>query len=321
MRCKKIIEINLPINDVENAYSDNSENMILALFNSRWSGICYSGVYIIQATKVLRSGLIKVNKATTKCSCSVSIIVECDTIQYERLEIIVAKISDIDAEGNIFAKSEYAIIIINSATEYFKYVKKGDIVPILVENVEYSPYKKNITIFGLPFIPLFINEVYEVIADSNMTEIDEDKIIEDIKNITLSLNEAREKNKNMAKKFDNLLIQNPSSEKGEILKKIQDVIQIDIGNTINLSPLMRYNGVFGLLQTHDTRIQCTRPILINLLVAKYRTDVNNIITLLEGFDEENYNKIGRVWDNYTKFVKMLTPDKTIGPSKISKRKK
>ena len=142
----------------------------------------------------------------------------------------------------------------------------------------------------MPFIPLFINEVYEVIADSNMTEIDEDKIIEDIKNITLSLNEAREKNKNMAKKFDNLIIQNPSSEKGEILKKIQDVIQIDIGNTINLSPLMRYNGVFGILQTHDTRIQCTRPILINLLVAKYRTDVNNIIALLEGFDEENYNK-------------------------------
>jgi hypothetical protein len=190
-----------------------------------------------------------------------------------------------------------------------------------VENVEYSPYKKNITIFGLPFIPLFINEVYEVIADSDMVDIDEEKIIEDIKNITTSLNNAREKNKNMAKNFDKLLIQNPSHGKGEVLKKIQDVMQIDIGNIINLSPLMRYNGVFGVLQTHDTKIQCTRPILINLLVAKYRTDINNIISLLEGFNEDNYNKIGKVWDNYTKFVKMLTPEKTIEPSKISKRKK
>ena len=318
MRCKKIIEINLPINDVENAYSENSENMILALFNSRWSGICYSGVYIIQATRVIRSGLIKINKATTKCSCSVSVIVECDTIQYERLEVIVAKISDIDTEGNIFAKSDYAIIIINSSTEYFKFVKKGDTVPILVENVEYSPYKKNITIFGLPFIPLFINEVYEVIADSNMIEIDEKNIIEDIKLINSTLDEARGKNKEMARKFDKLLIQTPIIARGEVLKKIQDVLDIDIGNFVNLSPLMRYNGVFSISQSNEIKIQCTRPILINLLVAKYRTDVNNIIALLEGIDEDSYSKIGKVWENYTRFVKMLTPEKPI--EQTTKRK-
>ncbi len=323
MKCKKIIEINLPINDVENAYSENSENMILALFNSRWSGICYSGVYIIQATRVIRSGLIKVNKATTKCSCSVSVIVECDTIQYDRLEILVAKISDIDAEGNIFAKSDYAIIIINSSTEYFKIVKKGDTIPILVENVEYSPYKKNITIFGLPFIPLFINEIYEVIEDSNMIEIDEVKISAEINEISSSLEEARKKHPGVSRKLDKLLLQTPINNTTERIKKINDVVQIEIGNIISLSPLMRYNGIFGVLQISDTKVQCTRPILINLLIAKYRIDVNNIITLLEGFDEESYEKIGKIWENYARFVKMLVPEnsKDVRVSKPTKSKK
>ena len=297
MKLPKIIEIELNFNDPINAYTSDVNQTSLALFNSKWAGRCYYGAYILEATEVKNSGLITVSNRNTNRKCSISLQLLCKTIQYERMEVIVITISNIDNSGTIFGKSNYAIVNIKNDNRSLAGVSKGDKIPVFVSNREYIPNKKLIVVSAIPFLPYYADEYYEVTDEEEfeMPEIDLEE-----------LEKAEKENPKIAAEFRKLLISEFKKSKHKPID-IRNANKIKSGDIVLLPREFKYTGNFTIVNSKSlvqsggisiTAIKCSKKMIVNIIVAKYRLDINNLKTLIEETSAEDFAKNKLLWNTY-----------------------
>ena len=302
MKLPKIIEIELSFNDPINAYTSDVNQTSLALFNNKWAGRCYYGAYIIEATEVKNSGLITISNRNTNRKCSISLQLLCKTIQYERMEVIVITISNIDNSGTIFGKSNYAIVNIKNDNRSLAGVSKGDKIPVFVSNKEYIPNKKLITVSAIPFLPYYADEYYEVTEEDEFEMPTLDSDLEELEN-------AEKANPKIAAEFRKLLITQSKKSKHKPIE-IKNANKIKSGDIVLLPREFKYTGYFSILDSKSaihssgiaiSAVKCSKKMVVNILFAKYRLDINNLKTLIEEISVEEFAKNKLLWNTYRTF--------------------
>jgi hypothetical protein len=284
MRFTKKMTINMTIKNTADIFSGEPIQMLLASFNREYAGFCIGGSFVEMGKRILRTGLIECNIDGE--SCYVPIEIECDVINYEIGEIVVAQVYKILQDGTIFLKTSNAVITLKSNLDT-RGISPNQYIPVVVENSVYAPFKQ-ITISATMLRPMARFHTF-IIDDSNI----DDSRLSEISELTEKLNTLGKKHPKADKFFRNLLTTPPSKK-----EKLVDIFQIK-----NLKPGMivsrgpEYSSHF---YTYSNKTAMTIPLsatlVANILIAHVHIDLLNICTLIENFDE--IEKADFIWKTY-----------------------
>lgn len=233
MIIEKTLEERICFSDSNDIYSkDINETVIKHL--SKLNGKCYQSCLIIAITKILRiSQIYMSDQLDGSAYLNVRFLV--DALVYQEKEILpCCKVRQIEANGQIYADSEYAKIQIlpNEKTKYLSSIFKiGDNIPVSVYRVSYGISKDKISVLATPFSPNFDTTIIYKVGE---------KLSQDQKDTLNRLNEKISKTEKAVS-----LLSKPEEKAYEFFKKIlypyKEIVQ---NKTINILDLDNFSDQY-----------------------------------------------------------------------------
>jgi hypothetical protein len=177
MKIQKPLETRLDFSDPADIINPDVVGLCMRHLTEKYVGKCYMSCLIVKINKILRHSLRYMSRDLSG-SAYISVAFEVDAIIYTKGEIINGcDIVKIESDGRIHAKSKFAGIQIRQDTSLMNIYKEGQIVPFIVNRVQYNPAQNEASVEAIPFTPLFPdNIVYSV--EKPMSEEDQKRIKE-----------------------------------------------------------------------------------------------------------------------------------------------
>jgi hypothetical protein len=292
---KKIITTILTINDPMIMYTSDIETAILAYYNQNWANTCSSGTFIRKGVKILKYSSIVANNNTNDGSCNISVEVECDVIIYEKGDILIGEIKEIDINNQIYVTSDHTMCVIG-ASEATKGMSIGDKIPIYVIMISYPLRKPKITIKGIPFIKINENINYKI---SNVVDFDYSYLTNMIIEREKELTKLKSSKSDEYKHFEKLMTTGKS--KSTESKNIQDISKVKSGEIVSRPPFLFGKPEF-IIKSADTFLDLESDIVIQRVLYSYIKDLDKLITLITNYSSAEIKKIQYVWDIYNKTI-------------------
>jgi len=204
MLIRKVLETRLDIVNANDMFCANYGNKILDMLKLRFIKKCFKSIYIIDVVSILRRGNISCKSKALDGSTYIDVTFEVDGIIYEKGEVIHGcKIIQINNNGTMHAKSEYASIYIKNTKELADSLvfKEGDVIPVITTLSRYQIYDSEISIAALPFIPIQKKSIiFHIVESTDTSDIFD---MDSIKNLEKQISDV--KNKAIYKFFRELL--------------------------------------------------------------------------------------------------------------------
>lgn len=287
MLLKKNYTITLTIDKVNDIYTPEIEAAIIAEFNMRYSHKCLYGSYIVSGDSLVRNGFLICD--ITGNYVNISVEVECTVINYNITEVVVAKVSTIVKSGQLYLTNESANITMNMADDT-KHYKLGDIVPVIVAQIQYPIYKNKIVVNAIPFKQLPDSPRF-TLTDSSADDEMVATLLEEITAFEKEIAAFEKKERARYNLFARLLRKNTS---GKSIYKIQDAEE---GSTIYRTSAMYYTPFYAIAQTDESAIAVSKKTAVEILLNQYKLELINMIALL---NIEDPNKINYIFDSFRK---------------------
>lgn len=164
----KVIETSLDFTDPNEIYHNDIESLIIQKLNKRYKNKCYQSFYIEDIKKVIRRSDIKMVDNRQDGGASVDVQFEAEGIVLSQGEIIHGcKISEI-RDNIITAENRYACIKLQKSalTQHIVDILKiGNVIPIIVQKVKYTPNQNSISVLGNAFSPVVYSNIYYIINE------------------------------------------------------------------------------------------------------------------------------------------------------------
>lgn len=287
MILSKIYTITLTIEKVADIYNPDFESVIMAEFNNRYKGRCLYGSYIVSGDELIQHGLIMSD--ITGNYVNISIEVKCTVINYNVTEVVIAKISTI-TKGQIYLTNDHAIIALNSS-ESTKFYKLGDIVPVIVAQIQYPVLKDKININAQVFRLLPDASKFYINDSGSVNEEIVENLLDEIAEIEGQLNSLEKQNRGKYNYFLKFLRKNTQ---GKSIYKIRDIQE---GEVIYRTSAMYYSPLYAVSQPDETAIKISKKSAVELLLGQYKLELINLLALL---NIEDPAKISYIFDLYRK---------------------
>lgn len=174
MLIKKILQTKIDLNDPNDIFDPNIEEVCRKHLRNRYVGRCYMSCYVSRITKIIQhSNRYMVEESSG--SSSVDVKFEVEGLIYTPGEVINGcHVVKIETDGRIHAKSKYAGLQIKKTANINIY-KEGQLVPFVTKKVKYNPGQDSISVEASPFIPLFPENKFYKITD-NLSDVDKTRI-------------------------------------------------------------------------------------------------------------------------------------------------
>lgn len=296
MRTTKIIRKILTLEDPADIYSGSIDNTLIKLMNDQWSMKCMNGVYILSADKIIQRSECIVNNRSLEGDCTVSVEMEVSILYYEKSNLITGKVVAIYPEGDIVLTNDFASITIGSS-QATSSVKLGDIIPLYVIDSRYPLGKPKISIIGIPFVPLYNDDIYLLVSGET---IDVSPMLATIKAKSEEVNSLSKSKPHVAAHFIALLY--PYKRKSSV-KNCKP-----LANIVNAEGIIsRTSALYGSLQyTEHSKltiptITMDKTIVIEKILSSVITELDNIKMLIESYDKESIKNLSHIWKIYSMY--------------------
>lgn len=286
MKIIKNIQCRITINDHKTIYNDDINKTILNLFNERYKGKCFSGVYIIQGNKIIKRGGCLVDKNSIDATISISIEIECDVIVYNTGDTIVATVMFIESNGNFIANNDHSAVYVSQENDNIV-VKENDVIPLFVVECKYSLNQEKINVLAIPLIP-YEGYIYRINKNANGIE----SINYDDNDVSININDVKK-------------LLGYKDIKGESFDNIKNLKQDTI---VTRGPTFFGDKKFRILKSSDSLVKENSTEIIDLNVnevlerfmTEYMIDICTVIVLEKNYD---IKKIGTpMWLKHYKKV-------------------
>jgi hypothetical protein len=172
----KQFETDLTLED-DNIYG-NLESMCMEGLTKKFVKRCFKSCLILKIDSILQYGTRTISQ-TAEVSANISLKFLASAIVLDKDEIILGKVVKIgDSNEYVHVMNQYAGINVNISFLNINHPYKLDqIIPIIVDQVAYSPMKQKITVSALPFIKHYSHEhstiyfIYEQFDDGDKIKI------------------------------------------------------------------------------------------------------------------------------------------------------
>jgi hypothetical protein len=164
MLIQKPLETRLDFSDPADIINPDVIGLCIKHLTDKYVGRCYMSCLIIKINKILRHSLRYMSRDLSG-SAYISVAFEVDAIVYAKGEILNGcHIVKIESDGRIHAKSKYAGIQIRQDTSSVNIYKEGQIVPFIVNRVQYNPAQNAVSVEAVPFEPFFPNNIIYLVG-------------------------------------------------------------------------------------------------------------------------------------------------------------
>lgn len=140
MEAKKIITTYITLKPNEIGSKETTEKNLIKKLNAKYTNKCFNGCYITSIDRVMRKGYSVCDYTSTNGSSTVSVELQVNIINYNVGDIIVdAVVEKATAEPSYLIFTKHAnlnVLILLSMTPSLRNVKKGDIIPVMINQTE-----------------------------------------------------------------------------------------------------------------------------------------------------------------------------------------
>jgi hypothetical protein len=163
MLIQKSLETRLDFADPLDIINPDVIGLCTRHLTEKYVGKCYMSCLILNINKIIRHSLRYMSRDLSG-SAYISVTFEVDAIVYIKGEILNGcHIVKIESDGRIHAKSKHAGIQIRQDASLVNIYKEGQIVPFIVNRVQYNPAQNAASVEAVPFTPVFPdNIIYSV---------------------------------------------------------------------------------------------------------------------------------------------------------------
>lgn len=303
MHIKKVLEIRLNIDDINDIFCADYDAMLLNILKRKFTGICYKSVYILDIVKILNRSNLNAKNKTLDGGLYVDVIFEVDGLVYENGDIIHGcKIVKIQNNGIIHVKSKYASLKMKNISNINIY-SENDVIPAIVMVVKYNLFDPEISISAIPLHPLQKNDIYYKIKD-----VVPDDAVEGIKDeisILMSMyNDLSKKNTKVLSFFNTLLYPYNIIRTFKNTKKIKpiDLLSLKHGDMIldTDSPLYNIDILYVTDPIEETVIELNAEELYYKLISGLKKNINILSEFVENYDTlDKIKNTAHIWKAYT----------------------
>lgn len=307
MIVKKIIETFLDINEPNEIFSTDRNQMIIDKLTEKFVGICYNSCLILKINKIIRRSYIYM-KDTLDGDAYTNVMFEVDCVIYIKDEIINGcKIIKKEPNGIIHAKSKYAGIQLNIQPS-MSILKEKDIVPVIVKLVRYNINQSAISVLAMPFMPI-MNPIqyYNINGTLSKSQSDNLKLLMDqVKEDENKIKKLNSNDKKIYKFFNDLLhYKNKESTPKSNSMNIMDILNLKTG--IVFQNMLTYDdsNINYMEKKEDSKAVDESPFIIfSTLLINYLSHLqtlNNFLDYYPTFTDVQKNK--NTWKFYSMFKK------------------
>jgi hypothetical protein len=163
MLIQKPLETRLDFSDPLDIINPDVTGLCMRHLTEKYVGKCYMSCLIVKINKIIRHSLRYMSRDLNG-SAYISVSFEVDAIVYTKGEILNGcHIVKIESDGRIHAKSKHAGIQIRQDMSLVNIYKEGQVVPFIVNRVQYNPAQNAASVEAVPFAPAFPdNIIYSV---------------------------------------------------------------------------------------------------------------------------------------------------------------
>jgi hypothetical protein len=155
MHITKILETTIDLIDPSEIYQHDIDRLITRKLNERYQNRCYQSILVLDVKKIIKRSSIKMVNNRLDGGAYVDVQFEVNGIILIEGEILHGcKIIEIHANA-MTAEHTYAGIKLQKEVggQISNILKVGQVIPIVVHNVRYIPYKPTISMIATPYIP------------------------------------------------------------------------------------------------------------------------------------------------------------------------
>ncbi len=150
----KFIESRIDINNVNDQFCRNYDEMILGKLEAQFKNRCYAGIFITDIVRVVRRSEQNAKCKVLDGSTYVDVLFEAAGVVYEQGEVLHGcKIIQINNNGLTHAKTDHTVICVRNP-DTGTFYSENEIVPVIVNKIRASPFAREITISAWPFVPM-----------------------------------------------------------------------------------------------------------------------------------------------------------------------
>ena len=195
MLIKKNLETSLDLIDPNEIYRIDLDDLIKKKLTTRYVGRCYQSCYVTEVTKIIRRSSVRLIDNRIDGGATLDVLFEVQGIILVKGELLHGcKIAEIQQQ-TITAEHKYAAIKLQKGQSgsIFGILKVGQIIPVVVSKVRYSPNADTMSVIGTPFYPSVVKDIYCEITDELTIEQSEQ-----ITSILDQITDEEEKHKSIA---------------------------------------------------------------------------------------------------------------------------
>lgn len=319
MKVKKILETRLDIQNTNDIYCADYNSKLVNLLKERYNGRCYKSIYILDILRIVRRNTLICKNKVLDGSLYIDITFEVSGIVYEKGDIIhKCKIIQINNNGTMHAKSEYASLIIKNISGAIVF-KEFEEIPVIVNVVRYGIFDNEISISAIPLVPIIKKStIFKIIEQhdkgiKNYNELFDfaelQKNIDSVKNIAKS-------NKTVYTFFKDLLYpfkKVKTLKVGKSLKiELQSLLELKNGDLV-FNPISNLDDdTYLILRGSDTDIkkiesdytdisivEIDKSEYIIHLLNEYNKNIDQLLEFLKVYDtQDKIKEKSHIWSLY-----------------------
>ncbi len=304
MYTEKIIETRLDLDDVNEIFCKNYDDMLLTKLRNKFSKICYKSCFILDVKKIIDRSRIRCKNKVLDGSMYIDVVFLADVLIYETHEVIHnCKILKID-NGIIHAKAENVALQIknNKNIEIFKVDQN---IPVIVMSQGYNPFLSEISILAIPLQPIKKPKIcysYKGMDD----HIDEKHLeyeMSEIAKFEQTLADIKTKNSNIYSFFIETLYpfaQPQQQDKSTTIVPIKKITTID-ADTVIFRPTSKLDddGVHTTQIFDDCVVYMNRHDIMLKMLFDYKKDLYKLHGFLTTYDTiEKMKDTKVIWQMY-----------------------
>jgi hypothetical protein len=161
MLITKVIETTVDLYDPDEIYTLDAKALLLKKLNERYQNKCFSSLFILQVTEILRYSSFIMVTDRLDGGAFVDVRFKVEGIILTKGEVLQGcKVINVSSSG-IIVSHQYAVGMLtqDKYKKAFSLIKKDQLVPVIIDDSTYNPGKSQITIACKPYTPQPLNDV------------------------------------------------------------------------------------------------------------------------------------------------------------------
>lgn len=296
----KIYSQRIDINDINDIYSPK-DIIAMKYIKKLYEGKCLKGALIKKILDIKYISDLKISHLHNFVKGIIDVSFIAEIYQINQSDIILCEIMD-KGESRVGAKTEFAKIIMKQHS-LLNTVDRGELIPVIVKQTFYKPYKSEVTLYCVPMLPVVPIKKYIYVIDNELSQLQLDKINDYLKKVNELKTKHRKISNALLKKkeeIDCLFYPFKSQKKPEILTKNKKIKILDI-------TLIKYNEFKGGIFIPSCEIRQSKPLVL-FADIKELSNIEKFVTTREHYNiikENAFTLLESFFISYIKYNEFL----------------